>query len=570
MKGFSNEKKQKGQYFTPQSVVDAIIDRLSNLWQINLSTGSINILEPSIGEGVFLISILKIINRLNTELEIDSCDKSNLNLYGFDIDEKMVDLTTKRLNSIELPFSFNSEIYRLDFLQSVNKTLNNTKFDLIIGNPPHSASYSTQDWENVEEEHKEVVKGIFKETSVYFTLIASKLLRENGILVFILPKPIVDSNRWKTFRLFLLQKLQILEIWDIGCAFSESLQEQVVLFLKNNQLKEEFYEFNTAIVNTVESLEKFNHYSPVSSLLCLKVDNLLVGVTSEEMTLTEKLNSPNYEKLNITAFRGVSSKFRLKEGSPLIEKRIIGSGFLFSPRFFVDPEQIGNQLYRQSNPKIIANRIMSYSTNPIYQLITSHLFVDNDGSKLTHETVINIFSKDSKVKLNSLAGILMSNFCRWYIQNVIFSKTFVTSKDLDLPYLKKIPFPSYPNMELLTEIGLFYENYQNFGQTYYQMLEEIILSDLEKINDLEILLKRQKWLSKLVLKSTTLNLLIQTIKDRKELKYLISEQNILKLKSLIRIHKERLSLYNIINLKVNEFYSLTKEEIDIINIQKGM
>ena len=212
MEGISNEKKQKGQFFTPRLVVDAIIDRLSNLWQIDLNGELINVLEPSIGEGIFLISLLEKLPRLNEGIGIVSSDKSNLHLYGFDIDKKMVELSTKRLSLFKSQFSFRSEIYHLDFLLNFHKTLNNTKFDLIIGNPPHSASYDSQNWSILVEEHEDIVKDIYKETSVYFTLIASRLLKDNGILVFILPKPIIDSNRWKTFRLFLLQRLKILEI----------------------------------------------------------------------------------------------------------------------------------------------------------------------------------------------------------------------------------------------------------------------------------------------------------------------------------------------------------------------
>ena len=94
-------------------------------------------------------------------------------------------------------------------------------------------------------------------------------------------------------------------------------------------------------------------------------------------------------------------------------------------------------------PKIICQRIISYSTQPIFRLFLP-LFIDESGEYLTHETVINIVpSLITGICIYSYGALLQSELFTWWLQHVVYTKNFVTSKDLDNPYLKKLLLPKF-------------------------------------------------------------------------------------------------------------------------------
>ena len=422
----SQSQKNKGQYFTPLNIVKSIVKL--TLDHVKFQELPLKILDPATGEGIF---VQEVINLFKQKFDL-------IHAYTLDIDP----IVLKEAQSRLLPFT--NEKIKIEFCLKNFLTQNFQEeksqfFDLIIGNPPHNAKYDKQEWKIIRGmDQRYITDKVPSESAIFFVLKSLLLLREGGILSFILPKPFCYSNKWKSFRELCLSKFCLLAVFDLANQFSGQLQEQMVIILKKSSPQ---YEFHTGVWN--QSIEKMDSLSRIQTRVARQADNFLVSITPEEHKLIEKLFS-KCKPIDWNAFRGLSSEYRTNNvGTPLVEKAIITNGFLLPPRSYLKSEIPTRLTKRILQPKIICQRIISYSTKPIFQLFIP-VFIDVKGEHLTHETVINIIpSLIPGIGLYSYGALLHSELISWWLQQAVYTKHFVTSKDLDNPYLRKLLLPIF-------------------------------------------------------------------------------------------------------------------------------
>ncbi|MFX0086430.1 MAG: Eco57I restriction-modification methylase domain-containing protein [Candidatus Hodarchaeota archaeon] len=164
-----NSIKSKGQYFTPRIIADFMISLIS-------FTDSIEILEPSAGEGIFLQSLAK---------------SKNFQITGIEIDE-------------ELHNKSNHEILYQDFFDFPAK-----KFDVVIGNPPYIR------WKHQSKDRrKELLERSFwgkrmnglTDMLQPFIFKSIDHLKPNGELIFITPKFWLQTLHSAPLRDFMINK----------------------------------------------------------------------------------------------------------------------------------------------------------------------------------------------------------------------------------------------------------------------------------------------------------------------------------------------------------------------------
>ncbi len=424
----SQSQKSKGQYFTPSNIVEAIVKL--TLDYIDRQNTPFRVLDPATGEGIFSQEVVKLFSQ-----QIDLIHVSTLDIDPIVLKEAQSRLLPLINDDIKIDF------FLKNFLTENFLEFKEHLFDLIIGNPPHNAKYSIQEWDIIRSMDQEYIQGKTpSESALFFILKSLLLLKEGGVLSFILPKPFCYSNRWKSFRELCLTKICLLAVFDLANQFSGQLQEQIVIILRKSSPKDDFL---TGVWNNKS--ERMESLSRIQTSIARKADNFLVSITTKEHKLIEKLYS-KCESIEWNAFRGLSSVYRTQDvGTPLIEKATITYGFLLPFRSYLKPEIPKRLTERLLKPKIICQRIISYSTQPIFQLFLP-TFIDESGEYITHETVININpSLLPGINLYSYGALLQSELFSWWLQHVVFTKTFVTSKDLDNPYLKKLLLPKFDN-----------------------------------------------------------------------------------------------------------------------------
>ena len=150
-------RKQNGIFFTKSSlVIDSVLECLPN----DKSLLSKTILEPSCGQGVFLLRIIiKVYIICQEEIAIKEFIETNL--YFVDIDPHMIEQTKKNISELYMilfqkSFDGKFNCYCLDFTL-INPNLDlfpndfldlynfYNKFDYIIGNPPYVTLYGRRD-----------------------------------------------------------------------------------------------------------------------------------------------------------------------------------------------------------------------------------------------------------------------------------------------------------------------------------------------------------------------------------------------------------------------------------------
>lgn len=191
------DKKNNGIYFTPPSIIAKIMKVLFPYFK-NIT----DILEPSCGSGEFL-QRFEHFSRFN----IDAVE-FNETIYN-SINDK-----------------FKSNILNTDFLEWNS----NKKYDLIIGNPPFYVMKKQSIKNNKYEHYYTGRPNIF----VLFIGKALEMLKNDGILAFVLPKNFMNCLYYDNLRKHISTNYKIIDI--IECyedKYLETQQDTIVLIIQN-------------------------------------------------------------------------------------------------------------------------------------------------------------------------------------------------------------------------------------------------------------------------------------------------------------------------------------------------
>ena len=205
--------KSKGTYSTPSEVAEYIVEKTVK------KTSSI--LDPSCGSGIFLVKALKKLTALNKD--IDVVELVNNYIFGIDLDNDSVDITILSLyitildyvndfSDFKFPYLKNRNIFHADFFDS---KLNKLKsFDAIVGNPPwFQAKGESQLFEKYVKKNFCVISN--RQIAQAFIIRACDFLKEDGLCSFILTSKILYNVRDIKFRRYMLNKLNVIEIFDL-------------------------------------------------------------------------------------------------------------------------------------------------------------------------------------------------------------------------------------------------------------------------------------------------------------------------------------------------------------------
>jgi len=253
-------KKQNGVFFT-NSI--HIIDNVLSEIPIDREIINKRILEPSCGQGIFLLKLISDIYRFYPNEEFIYKFISN-SLFFIDIDKQMIE---KAKTNIEQLFKFlfgktysgnyNSIIWDFTDKGYANSLFNETgmnpfselygTFDYIIGNPPFVTLYGRRDKKLNEQQRINYLRNYnqFPESLkngkinliMLFIEHSIDLLKENGKLSFIIDVSFFETA-YKYTRKFLLENTIINEL-NVNIKDFEVASGQVILKLTKSKLKAE-------------------------------------------------------------------------------------------------------------------------------------------------------------------------------------------------------------------------------------------------------------------------------------------------------------------------------------------
>jgi tRNA1(Val) A37 N6-methylase TrmN6 len=356
----NNTKKKNGIYFTPQSIVKKTVDKILK-YSSNNNIKIKTVLEPSCGSGEFINYIDKKFNNIDI-----SCIEYNKTIFN----------SVKKIKSKN-----NIKFYNKDFLK-----FNTGKYDLIIGNPPYYVMKS-EDTNNRYKNYYEGRPNIF----VLFIAHSLSLLKNGGILAFILPKSWTNCLYYNKLREHINKNYCIIDIIDCSNHNYIDTEQDTIIFIIhkikcNNKL--------SLLLNNKYIL--FQNKSNIN-----KIKKLLIGSTTlDKLGFDISVGTIlwNEHKKLLTSN---SKKTRLIYSTDIQKGKIVYKNF-------DNPEKKNFISLKGSiNPVIIVNR--GYGTGK-YQFNYALLNTNNPYLLENHIISIAYNQKISKNKLISLYKKIIQSF----------------------------------------------------------------------------------------------------------------------------------------------------------------
>jgi len=310
-------------------------------------------------------------------------------------------------------------------------------FDIVLGNPPHGGSLTKEDRDFFGEKF-EIAKG-YRNTASLFIERAHKILGENGLLGFVIPKSLTFSEKWKQARSFIKGRMLLLEIADISKAFPKVLLEQVVILAAKSEEKRATY-LGTKLFRK-EPIVSYD----VPFSLSENIDGFPVHIGDVEQRIFDRTEE-KCDKMGIIShtFRGLpiqnkTDEQRDRNKVSLLRGDDIKPYYMGEPKTFVKISEIDREnekIQEMSRPKIVSQRIVAHILNPKDHIIIM-CTLDEKGV-LNVDTVENTVIRDKKFDLRYVLSWMNSKFVSWYAYNFIFNKA-VRTMDFDEYYVAKIP-----------------------------------------------------------------------------------------------------------------------------------
>lgn len=197
------KRKKLGQYFTPKSIRELLLSKLPK-------KDNADILDPACGSGEFLLSCKKYFK--------------NPILYGFDIDKKLINISSKLVK--------NASIKNFDFL---NIDINKKKYDYIIGNPPY---FELKLNEEIKKKYFYIIKGRVNIFSLFIKT-GLDLLKDGGYLAYVVPPSMNNGAYFSKLREYIIKNssLEYLHIIDGADNFHLANQKVMLIILKKTNSK---------------------------------------------------------------------------------------------------------------------------------------------------------------------------------------------------------------------------------------------------------------------------------------------------------------------------------------------
>lgn len=218
--GIRSNGGQHGDVFTSPAVVGFMLDRVGYTADRDLS--HVGILEPSCGDGEFVVEIARRLLMSSERFGFDATDAFNRNVRAYDIDAAKVEKCRQRIVSMAIVPTSQS-VKAEDFLRApIEKT------DIVVGNPPYVR------YENIPADMLDYCRYTFPtfhyRCDLYVPFIEKTLasLRSGGLHC------LICSNRWlkneygKKLRQLIAHKYQLREILNLEQA--DAFQEAVLAY----------------------------------------------------------------------------------------------------------------------------------------------------------------------------------------------------------------------------------------------------------------------------------------------------------------------------------------------------
>ncbi|MGI9650923.1 HsdM family class I SAM-dependent methyltransferase [Chryseobacterium sp. RLHN22] len=228
-------RSDNGVFYTPPALTDRLLNAVENAG-VNWSSSSVA--DPACGGGAFLAPLaLRIISATQHLTPEDQLRHLEQNLRGYEIDPFSAWLTEVFLQialkdvMILAGRRINSMVTICDTISYFSNKANQTKFDVIIGNPPYGKLTLSN------EVRKEYEESLFGHANLYgvFTHLAINMVKPGGVIGYLTPTSFLSGEYFKKLRMFIRKETNPLIIDFVAGrkgVFEDVLQETLLAVYK--------------------------------------------------------------------------------------------------------------------------------------------------------------------------------------------------------------------------------------------------------------------------------------------------------------------------------------------------
>lgn len=212
----SDEDDEKGTYYTPLHLVNLVMDEVYP-WEGEYKDTSF--FDPSCGSGIFLVEAYRrLVCRWMVQNDFHSitCDQLNLllknSIFGVDINEEAIRVASFSLSlamcdfldprsiweKLSFPRLLENNLISSDFFDE-DKSFNNRRYEVIIGNPPWQSSITEKTKEYLKKANRIIGD---KQIAQAFSIKCSELCKQNGIICLLMPSKGLLFNRSDKSRVY--------------------------------------------------------------------------------------------------------------------------------------------------------------------------------------------------------------------------------------------------------------------------------------------------------------------------------------------------------------------------------
>lgn len=447
-----NDRKENGMYYTPNTIAQELLCNIS--FKKNKK-----ILDPCCGTGNFLLQLPK-----NIILE---------DIYANDIDE-----TSVKITRINMFFKYNCTI-PMDIMKKHIQIKDfiidnfNQKYDYIIGNPPWGGDLSKYNIDYLKTLYSSVQS---KEICNLFIEKSLEIIKNNGIISFILPESILNVKIHKKIRQIIMNngKIQFLEY--LGDIFKGVNCPSIIFQIQKD--KNDFSTIDMKVKNKTNSyiIENNRKISP---------DYFNFQLNNEEYKIIEKVYSynnqflKNQSQFSLGIVTGDNKKY-VKSSKIDDSYEIILKGKNLRKYRFIGPYS-----YIKFDPNLYQQvaAIDTYRCNEklLYKFISNKLvFAYDSGKTLSLNSCNILIPKIPNYSIKYILAILNSSLSQF-----IFEKKFMSVKVLK-SHIEQIPIPEcsvdiQENVVKLVDALLDEDIDDAYFNELYNKIDDIIF-DLYSLN----------------------------------------------------------------------------------------
>ena len=221
------QRDDNAAYYTRQDICFSIVKNLPEAKDYT----KLNILEPSIGVGNFLPTLIQ---------KYSSVPIVNIDVV--DIDALSIDILKELVNKIHIPSNIHINYIHADFLlYEFNK-----KYDIVVGNPPYKKLTKEKQLLSLYK-----TESYNKDTNNIFSFFIEKAMRIGNTVSLIVPKSLINAPEFNATRLLMKEK-RISHIIDFGEKGFKGVKIETISFILNTQKKPKNTIVESYITNRID------------------------------------------------------------------------------------------------------------------------------------------------------------------------------------------------------------------------------------------------------------------------------------------------------------------------------